>query len=47
MWCLEPFGVSERPAARYNPLAWLDAPSPELAGDAQTIADALVHDAPG
>ncbi|MEN2297133.1 type IV secretory system conjugative DNA transfer family protein, partial [Enterococcus faecalis] len=31
----------------YNPLAWLDPASPDLAEDAQTIADALVHDAPG
>ena len=46
-WCLDPFGVSGRPAARYNPLAWLDATNPDLAEDAQTIADALVHDAPG
>ncbi|MFL0588298.1 type IV secretory system conjugative DNA transfer family protein [Sphingomonas olei] len=42
-----PFGVSGRPAARYNPLAQLDPTSPDLAEDAQTIADALVHDAPG
>lgn len=47
VWCLDPFGVSGRPAARYNPLAWLDAASPDLAEDAQTIVDALVHDAPG
>ncbi|PZR68211.1 MAG: conjugal transfer protein TraG, partial [Stutzerimonas stutzeri] len=47
VWCLDPFGVSGRPAARYNPLAWLDPASPDLAEDAQTIADALVHDAPG
>ncbi|WP_220149841.1 type IV secretory system conjugative DNA transfer family protein [Sphingomonas aracearum] len=47
VWCLDPFGVSGRPAAHYNPLAWLDATSPDLAEDAQTIADALVHDAPG
>ena len=47
VWCLDPFGVSGRPAARYNPLAWLDAGSQDLAEDAQTIADALVHDAPG
>lgn len=47
VWCLDPFGVSGRPAARYNPLAWLDAHSPDLAEDAQTIADALVHDALG
>lgn len=44
---LDPFGVSGRPAARYNPLAQLDPASPDLAEDAQTIADALVHDAPG
>jgi type IV secretion system protein VirD4 len=47
VWCLDPFGVSGRPTARYNPLAWLDPASPDLAEDAQTIADALVHDAPG
>ena len=47
VWCLDPFGVSGRTAARYNPLAWLDPASPDLAEDAQTIADALVHDAPG
>jgi type IV secretion system protein VirD4 len=47
VWCLDPFGVSGRPAARYNPLAGLDPRSPDLAEDAQTIADALVHDAPG
>jgi len=47
VWCLDPFGVSGRPTARYNPLAWLDPTSPDLAEDAQTIADALVHDAPG
>lgn len=47
VWCLDPFDVSGRPAARYNPLAWLDATSPDLAEDAQTVADALVHDAPG
>jgi len=47
VWCLDPFGVSGHLTARYNPLAWLDAASPDLAEDAQTIADALVHDAPG
>ena len=45
--CLDPFGVFGRPAVRYNPLAQLDPASPDLAEDAQTIADALVHDAPG
>ena len=24
VWCLDLFGVSGRPAARYNPLAWLE-----------------------
>ena len=47
VWCLDPFGVSGCPAARYNPLAQLDPASPDIAEDAQTIADALVHDAPG
>ena len=47
VWCLDPFGVSGRPAARYTPLAQLDPASPDLTEDAQTIADALVHDAPG
>lgn len=44
VWCLDPFG----PAARYNPLGWwLDAANLDIAEDAQTVADALVHDAPG
>lgn len=43
VWCLDPFGVSGRPAARYNPLAWLDAGSPDLAEDAQTIAGIILH----
>ena len=43
VWCLDPFGVSGRPAARYNPLAWLDAASPDIAEDAQTIADIILH----
>ena len=37
-----------RPARRaYNPLDRLDPDSPDLAEDAATIADALVHDPPG
>ncbi|KAJ8139275.1 hypothetical protein OY671_007513, partial [Metschnikowia pulcherrima] len=47
VWCSDPFGVSGCPAARYNPLAQLDPASPDIAEDAQTIADASVHDAPG
>jgi len=47
VWCLDPFGVSGRPAARYNPLDRLDPGGLDLAEDANTLADALVHDAPG
>lgn len=47
VWCLDPFGVSGQPPARYNPLDRLDPPSLDLAEDANTLADALVHDAPG
>ncbi|WP_375403742.1 type IV secretory system conjugative DNA transfer family protein, partial [uncultured Sphingomonas sp.] len=47
VWCLDPFGVSGRPTARYNPLARLDPHGLDLAEDANTLADALVHDAPG
>ena len=45
--CLDPFGVSGRPVARYNPLDRLDPDGLDLAEDANTLADALVHDAPG
>ncbi|PZQ66297.1 MAG: conjugal transfer protein TraG [Variovorax paradoxus] len=47
VWCLDPFGVSGQPPARYNPLDRLDPGSLDLAEDANTLADALVHDAPG
>ncbi len=47
VWCLDPFGVSGQPVARYNPLDRLDPASIDLAEDAGTLADALVHDAPG
>lgn len=47
VWCLDPFGVSGRPSARYNPLDRLDPDGLDLAEDANTLADALVHDAPG
>ncbi len=47
VWCLDPFGVSGRPPACYNPLDRLDPASLDLAEDANTLADALVHDAPG
>ncbi|WP_375404496.1 type IV secretory system conjugative DNA transfer family protein [uncultured Sphingomonas sp.] len=47
VWCLDPFGVSGQPTARYNPLDRLDPHGLDLAEDANTLADALVHDAPG
>ncbi len=42
--CLDPFGISGRETARYNPLDRLDADSLDLAEDAMTLADALVFD---
>jgi type IV secretion system protein VirD4 len=42
--CLDPFGISGRATARYNPLDRLDAESLDLAEDAMTLADALVFD---
>ncbi len=42
--CLDPFGISGTPTARYNPLDRLDADSLDLAEDAMTLADALVFD---
>jgi len=47
VWCLDPFGVSGQPPARYNPLDRLNPASLDLAEDANTLAEALVHDAPG
>src|SRR3546814_3700120 len=47
VWCLDLFGVSGQPAARYNPLDRLDPESLDLAEDAMTLADALVHDSAG
>ena len=44
VYCLDPFGISGRPTARYNPLDRLDAASLDLAEDAMTLADALVFD---
>ena len=44
---LDPFGITGLPAAAYNPLDGLDPGSLDLAEDAATIADALVHDPPG
>lgn len=42
--CLDPFGISGQPSARYNPLDLLDADSLDIAEDAMTLADALVFD---
>ncbi len=44
VYCLDPFGISGRPTARYNPLDRLEADSLDLAEDAMTLADALVFD---
>ncbi len=44
---LDPFGVSGRPTAAFNPLAGLQPDSLDLAEDAQVLADALVQDPPG
>ena len=41
---LDPFGVSGRPSAAYNPLDRLSADSPDLSEDATSLADALVVD---
>ena len=41
---LDPFGVSGRPSASYNPLDRLAANSQDLSEDAMSLADALVVD---
>lgn len=41
---LDPFGVSGRPSAAYNPLDRLSADSPDLSEDAASLAEALVVD---
>ena len=41
---LDPFGVSGRPSAAYNPLDRLSADSPDLSEDATSLAEALVVD---
>lgn len=40
----DPWGLTGREPARFNPLAWLDPDSPDLADDAALLADALVPD---
>lgn len=47
VFTLDPFGVSGRASAAFNPLDALDPRSVDLAEDAATIADALVFDPPG
>jgi type IV secretion system protein VirD4 len=47
VFILDPFGASGQPSAAYDPTAALDPRSPDLAEDAATLADALVHDPPG
>jgi type IV secretion system protein VirD4 len=44
---LDPFGVTGRPSAAFNPLARLDIASLGIAEDTATLADALVTDPPG
>jgi type IV secretion system protein VirD4 len=44
---LDPFGVTGRPSAAFNPLAALDVASLDVAEDAAGLAEALVYDAPG
>ena len=43
---LDPFGVTGRASASFNPLASLDAASLDVAEEAATLADALVYDPP-
>jgi len=44
---LDPFAVTGVPSAAFNPLAGLDPNGLDVAEDAATLAEALVHDAPG
>jgi type IV secretion system protein VirD4 len=44
---LDPFGITGRPSAAYNPLDGLDPQSPDIAEEAALLADALVYDEPG
>lgn len=44
---LDPFGVTGLPSAAFNPLAGLDPNGLDVAEEAATLAEALVHDAPG
>jgi type IV secretion system protein VirD4 len=44
---LDPFGITGKPSAAFNPLDALDNDGLDVAEDATTLADALVHDDPG
>ena len=44
---LDPFSVTGLPCAAFNPLDRIDPHGLDLADDCMTLADALVHDAPG
>jgi type IV secretion system protein VirD4 len=44
---LDPFGVTGAPSSGFNPLAFLDPASLDVAEEAASLADALVYDAPG
>ncbi|SDB74277.1 Type IV secretory system Conjugative DNA transfer, partial [Agrobacterium fabrum] len=44
---LDPFAVTDRPSAAFNPLAILDPQNLDVAEDASALADALVFDEPG
>lgn len=47
VFVLDPFEITGRPAARFDPLAGLAPDSPDLAEDAALLAEAMVHDPPG
>ncbi len=44
MHCFDPFGVSGRPTAHYNPLDPMDASDIDLVDDVAAQADAIVQD---
>jgi type IV secretion system protein VirD4 len=44
---LDPFRVTDKPSAAFNPLDALDPDGLDVAEDASTLADALVYDEPG
>lgn len=44
---LDPFGVTGKPSAVYNPFDALDPDGLDVAEDTSTLAEALVHDEPG